>query len=71
MGQLVIRGEVNQDFKAFLRVVILGSKLDPNDDEAKKLIKNGETMLHGGSISLQSESHPIEFRKVEIRELKD
>jgi len=28
-------------------------------------------MLTGGSISLQSESHPVEFRKVEILELKD
>ena len=37
---------------------------------AKKLIKNGEKMLHEGTISLQSESHPIEFRKVEILPLK-
>jgi len=27
-------------------------------------------MLHSGSISLQSEGHPIEFRKVEIKNLK-
>lgn len=26
-------------------------------------------VLEGGSISLQSESHPIEFRKVELRNL--
>jgi hypothetical protein len=30
--------------------------------------KDGE-LLAGGSISLQSESHPVEFRKVELREL--
>jgi hypothetical protein len=30
--------------------------------------KDGE-LLTGGSISLQSESHPVEFRKVELREL--
>ncbi len=43
-------------------------QLDPNDGDAKKLIEasKGEKMLAGGSISLQSESHPIEFRKVEI-----
>ena len=29
------------------------------------------TPLTGGSISLQAESHPCEFRKVELRELKD
>jgi len=27
-------------------------------------------ILTGGTISLQSESHPVEFRKVEIMELK-
>ena len=46
-------------------------QLDENDGDARKLIKDGEKMLRGGSISLQSESHPIQFRKVEIRELKD
>ena len=44
-------------------------QLDPNDGDAKKLIKDGAVMLHGGSISLQSESHPVEFRKVEIQVL--
>ena len=46
-------------------------QLDTNDADARKLIKDGEKMLHGGSISLQSESHPIQFRKVELRELKE
>ena len=27
------------------------------------------TLLEGGSISLQSESHPVEFRKVELKRL--
>jgi hypothetical protein len=27
------------------------------------------TLLTGGTISLQSESHPVEFRKVELRKL--
>lgn len=42
------------------------AQLDPNDGDAKKLIKAGNAQLHGGTISLQSESHPVEFRKVEI-----
>ena len=46
-------------------------QLDATDADARKLIKDGGKMLHGGSISLQSESHPVEFRKVEIRELKE
>jgi len=46
-------------------------QLDEKDGEARKLIKDGEKMLSGGSISLQSESHPVEFRKVELRKLED
>lgn len=46
-------------------------QLDERDDDAKKLIaaQNGEKLLSGGFISLQAESHPIQFRKVEIMEL--
>ncbi len=43
---------------------------DPNDKDAKPLIKDGHLMIDGGSISLQSESHPVEFRKIEIMQLK-
>ncbi len=46
-------------------------QLDENDPDARKLIDNGDRMLHEGSISLQSESHPVEFRKVEILPLKE
>ena len=46
-------------------------QLDPNDADARKLIKHDDKMLRRGTISLQSESHPVEFRKVELRELKD
>ena len=46
-------------------------QLDEQDADARKLIKNGDKMLHEGSISLQAESHPIEFRKVEILPLTE
>jgi hypothetical protein len=46
-------------------------QLDERDREGRRFIKNGDKMLHGGSISLQSESHPIEFRKVELLPLKE
>jgi hypothetical protein len=47
-------------------------QLDEKDKDAKKLIEGGQKkMLTKGTISLQSESHPVEFRKVEIMELKD
>ena len=44
-------------------------QLDDSVDDAKPLIVGGRKMLSGGTISLQSESHPIEFRRVEIMEL--
>ena len=45
-------------------------QLDPKDADAKKLIKDGMLLLEEGYIALQSESHPCEFRKVEIQVLK-
>jgi hypothetical protein len=45
-------------------------QLDERDAHPRTLIaKAGTKMLSGGSISLQSESHPIEFRKVELKKL--
>ncbi len=47
-------------------------QLDPRDGDAKKLIEGGQDkMLTGGTISIQAESHPTEFRKIELLELKD
>ncbi len=39
---------------------------DEKDGDAKALIKDGVVAIGSGSISLQAESHPVEFRKVEI-----
>jgi len=41
-------------------------QLDEKDPDGKSLIKNGNKLLEEGYISLQSESHPVDFRKVEI-----
>jgi len=47
-------------------------QLDEGDADAKRLLAAGQPkMLTGGSISLQSESHPVEFRKVELLRLPD
>jgi hypothetical protein len=47
-------------------------QLDERDANAQKLLQAGAAkMLEGGSISLQSESHPIEFRKVELLQLDE
>ena len=49
------------------------AQLDPNDPDGRKLIqeRSGEKMISDGYISLQAESHPIEFRKVELMELPE
>ncbi|MCP4013016.1 MAG: DUF1080 domain-containing protein [Phycisphaeraceae bacterium] len=46
-------------------------QLDPNDPDAQTLmrIRNGDVMLDRGWISLQGESHPVEFKSVEIKPL--
>lgn len=48
-------------------------QLDPSDAHAKELIakRDGKLLLDSGTISLQSESHPVEFRKVELLKLQD
>ncbi len=45
-------------------------QLDDTDPDAKKLIGDASLLLEGGTISLQSESHPVEYRKVELKVLK-
>jgi 3-keto-disaccharide hydrolase len=46
-------------------------QLDDGDKYAKKLIKDGKKLLDRGTISLQAESHPVEFRKVELKKLPE
>jgi hypothetical protein len=45
-------------------------QLDPKDPEGAKFIKGGKLLLEEGYIALQAESHPVEFRKVEIKLLE-
>ncbi len=47
------------------------SQLDDREEHARFLAdRAGTLMLSGGTISLQSESHPVEFRKVELKRLQ-
>ncbi len=47
-------------------------QLDVKDPDAKRLLDDGAAkMLTSGTISLQSEGHPVEFRNVVLRELAD
>lgn len=44
-------------------------QLDPRDADAKKLIKGDSLILSEGYISIQSESHPCEFRRIALKKL--
>lgn len=46
------------------------AQYDPGDADAKKLMEQtGSAKISAGYISLQSESHPVEFRNIQIRRL--
>ena len=62
-----IRHVVNSDtVLVYTRPRVGGGNVSGHDPAAKK----DGTPLTGGWIALQSEGHPIDFRRVEIRELK-
>jgi len=46
-------------------------QLDERDELAKPMIEEMGKQLQAGYIALQAESHPVEYRKVEILELED
>lgn len=41
-------------------------QLDKRDSDAQLLIKGDQLILTSGTLSLQAESHPLEFRRVEV-----
>ncbi len=47
-------------------------QLDPNDSDAKKILKEVDTkLLTEGYITIQAESHPTQFRKIEVMPLDE
>jgi len=73
VGEVEVRGNtIKHIMDGQVVLTYTDPQLDPGDGDAKKLIEGGQDkMLRKGSISLQSESHPVQFRKVEIMELAD
>ena len=71
MIEVEVRGDEVIRHKIDGKVVLEYQKpqLDPKDKSAKPLIKDGVVSLKEGFISLQSESHPLDIRKVEIKQL--
>jgi len=63
-------GVVTQKVNGVTTIVYSDVQLDPEGKMAnsKPLIAaaGGKVMLEGGTISLQSEGNPIEFRKIEV-----
>lgn len=62
-------GTVEQYIDDKLVLTYSGIQYDPTDADAKPLIKGKDLMIRKGYISLQSESHPCEFRNIELRKL--
>jgi hypothetical protein len=52
------------------RMTQIEPQLDPNDKDGRRLIKGDKLLLEEGYLALQAESHPCEFRKVEILKLE-
>ena len=65
-GNEVIRHKV--DGKTVLEYT--NPQYDERDVEAQAFIKDGNLMISGGTISIQSESHPTQFRKIELRKIE-
>ena len=66
LGDSLVQHIVNGDTVFEYSKPQIGGGVVSNFDPA---VKQDGTLLTGGYIALQSESHPIDFRKVEIRKL--
>jgi hypothetical protein len=64
-------GLINHFVNGELVLSYTNPELDEKDETARKLIaaQGGSKALTGGFIALSSDSHPVEFRKVEILDL--
>ena len=78
-GDQWVKAEVEVHGDGLIKHIINGQvvleyerpQLDEKDADAKKLIKGENKLLSEGYISLQAESHPVEFRKIEILPLEE
>jgi hypothetical protein len=78
-GDQWVKAEVEVHGDGLIKHIINGQvvleyerpQLDEKDRDAQNLIKGENKLLSEGYISLQAESHPVEFRKVEILPLEE
>jgi len=67
---LVIRDSIMKHIVEGDTVLVYGKpQYDPNDKWVKQAGMKGGELIKEGTISVQSESHPVEFRKVELFDL--
>lgn len=59
----IVNGEVVLEYEK--------PQFDLEDEDAKKLMSGENLLLSEGYIALQAESHPVEFRKVELLPLEN
>ena len=78
-GDQWVHAEVEVHGNALIKHIINGAvvfeltepQLDANDTDGKRLIKNGQIQMSEGYIALQAESHPTEFKNIELMPLKE
>ena len=61
-------GKITQFVNGVAVITFTNPRYDTTKPEAKQLIIAGNDMVKDGYISLQSNSHPMDFRKIEIME---
>jgi hypothetical protein len=66
-GDAIIKNRINGE----LVFEYSNPQYDPENPDAKKLIEDGNLKLNEGYIALQAETHPTEFRNIEILVLKN
>ncbi|MFT5052685.1 MAG: sialidase-1 [Chlamydiales bacterium] len=68
MVEIEVRGHdlIQHRVNGALVLEYTGPQLDAEDGDAQPLVVDGVVALSAGSISLQAESHPLEFRRVEM-----
>ena len=67
--EIDVKGTAIKQFVNGVEVLSFSNpRLDPNHIVAKNFINNENELLKSGFISLQSNSHPIDFRNIEIME---
>lgn len=70
--EMIVRGSesITQIVNGVTVMEYQNIQLDATDKDAQALIANGAAIeLNKGYISIQAESHPIQFRKIELMEL--